>query len=76
MGAFYIEYMSRVFVKGEAFTDLMAEFAKTPFFKKKKKFEKQNMDGKSTGMISLHQTLCPGGYILMMLQIKGDLKWG
>ena len=37
LGAFYIEYMSRVFVKGEAFTDLMAEFAKTPFFKKKKK---------------------------------------
>ena len=33
MGAFYIEYMSRVFVKGEAFTDLVAEFTETPFKK-------------------------------------------
>ena len=75
MGAFYIEYMSRASVKGEAFTDLVVEFAETPF-KKKKKFEKQNMDGKSAGMVSLYQTLCPGGYILMMLQIKVGSKWG
>ena len=34
------------------------------------------MDEKSVGMALLHRTLCPGGYILMMLQIKGDPKWG
>ena len=65
--------MSRISVKGEAITDLMVEFAETPF---KKKIEKQNMDEKSVGMALLHRTLCPGGYILMMLQIKGDPKWG
>ena len=34
LGAFYIEYMSRASVKGEAFTDLVVEFAETPFKKK------------------------------------------
>ena len=48
--------MSHASVKGEAFIDLVAEFTEIPF-KKKKKIEKQNMDGKSTGMVSLHQTL-------------------
>ena len=73
LGAFYIEYMPRASVKGEVLTDLVAEFTETPF---KEKVEEQNMDRKSVGMVSLHGTLCLGGYILIVLQIKGDPNWG
>ena len=38
--------------------------------------EAQQMDGKSVGTVSPHRTLCPKGYMLMVLQIKGDPKWG
>ena len=50
LGAFDIKYMSRTSVKGQVLADLVAEFAKTPFEEKAKK---QNMDGKSIGMVSL-----------------------
>ena len=38
--------------------------------------ETQQMDGKSVGTISLHRTLCLEGYMLIVLQNKGELKWG
>ena len=73
LGAFYIKYMPRASVKGQVLTDLVAKFAETPF---EEKVKGQNMDGKSIGMVSLHRALCLGRYMLMVLQIKGDLKWG
>ena len=44
--------MSRTSVKGQVLTDLIAEFAKTPF---EERVEKQNMDEKSIGAISLQE---------------------
>ena len=38
--------------------------------------EAQQMDGKSIGTVLLHRTLCPKGYMLIVLQIKVDPKWG
>ena len=54
LGAFDIKYMSRTYVKGQVLADLVVEFAKTPF---EEKVEKQNMDGKSVGMVSLQEPL-------------------
>ena len=54
LGAFDIKYMPRTFVKGQVLADLVAEFAETPF---EEKVEKQNMDGKSVGMVSLQEPL-------------------
>ena len=50
LGALDIKYMPRTSVKGQVLADLMAKFAKTPF---EEKVEKQNMDVKSIGMVSL-----------------------
>ena len=36
-------------VKGQVLADLVVEFTETPF---KEKVEKENMDGKSIGMVS------------------------
>ena len=41
-------------IKGQVLTDLVAEFAKSPL---EEKIEKQNMDGKSAGMVSLPEPL-------------------
>ena len=46
--------MPRTSVKGQVLANLVAEFAKTPF---EEKGEKQNMDGKSVGMVSLQEPL-------------------
>ena len=54
LGAFDIKYMPRTSVKGQVIADLMAEFAKTPL---KERIEKQNMDEKSVGAISLEESL-------------------
>jgi len=50
LGAFDIKYMSRTSVKGQVLADLVVEFAETLF---EKRVEKQNMDEKSVGAISL-----------------------
>ena len=71
LGAFNIKYMARTSVKGQVLMDLVAEIAQPP---SNEKTEAQHMDGKLVGMVSLHRTLCLEGYILMVLQIKGDLK--
>ena len=46
--------MPRTSIKGQVLTNLVAEFAKTPF---EEKGEKQNMDGKSVGMVFLQEPL-------------------
>ena len=46
--------MSRTSVKGQVLTDLVAEFAETPF---EERVEKQNMDEKSVGAMSLQEPL-------------------
>ena len=46
--------MSCTSIKGWVLVDLVAKFAKTPF---EEKVEKQNMDGKSVGMVSLQEPL-------------------
>ena len=50
LGPFDIKYMPRIAVKCQVLTDLVVEFAETPF---KEKSEKLNMDGKSVDMVSL-----------------------
>ena len=41
-------------VKGQVLADLVAKFVETPF---EEKVKKQNMDGKSIGMVSLQEHL-------------------
>ena len=50
LGAFDIKYMRRTSVKGQVLADLVAEFTKSLL---EEKVEKQNMDEKSVGMVSL-----------------------
>ena len=71
--AFNIKYISRTSVNGQVLTDLVAEIAKPP---SDEITEAQQMNGKSVGTVSLHKTLCLEEYMLMVLQIKGDPKWG
>ena len=52
--------MPHTFIKGQVLTDLVAEFAKTPI---EEKVEKQNMDGKIVGAISLQEPLSWKVYI-------------
>ena len=50
LGAFDIKYMPHTAVKGQVLANLVAKFAKTPL---EERIEKQNMDEKSVGAISL-----------------------
>ena len=54
LGAFDIKYMPRTSVKGQVLADLVAEFAKTTL---EERVQKQNMDEKSIGTISLQEPL-------------------
>ena len=54
LGAFDIKYMPHTFVKGQVLIDLVVEFAETPL---EERMEKQNMDEKSVGAISLQEPL-------------------
>ena len=62
--------MSRTSIKGQVLVDLVAEFAEFPL---EEEVEKQGMDGKLVGIVSL-QELYPRGYMLMVHQIKEDSK--
>ena len=73
LGAFNIKYIPCTSIKGQVLTDLVAEIAKPPL---DEMTEAQQMDGKSVSMVLLHKTLCPEGYMLIVLQIKVDPKWG
>ena len=52
--AFHIKYMPRTSIKGQVLVDLVAEFVE---FLLKEKIEKQDMDGKSIGAVSLQEPL-------------------
>ena len=52
--AFDIKYMPRISIKGQVFIDLVAEFAKFPL---KEEVEKQGIDGKLVGIVSLQEPL-------------------
>ena len=54
LGAFDIKYMPHSSIKGQVLTNLVAEFSKTLL---EERVEKQNMDGKSVGAISLQEPL-------------------
>ena len=54
LGAFDIKYMPCTSVKGQVLVDLVAEFAKSPL---EEKVEKQNMDERSIGLVSLQEPL-------------------
>ena len=54
LGAFDIKYMPHTFDKSQVLADLVAEFAETPL---EERVEKQNMDGKSVGAVSLQEPL-------------------
>ena len=54
LGAFDIKYMPHTSVKGQVLVDLVAKFAKTPL---QERVEKQNMDKKLVGAISLQEPL-------------------
>ena len=55
-------------VKGQVLTDLVAEFTETPF---KEKAEKQNMDEKSIGVISLQEPLLWKVYVDGVVNHRG-----
>ena len=69
LGVFDIKYMSRTFVKGQVLANLVAEFAKTLL---EEKVEKQNMDEKSVGAISLQETLSWKVYVYGMANHRGS----
>ena len=54
LGAFDIKYMPRSSIKGQVLTDLIAEFAESSV---ETITEKEDMDGKSVGIISARETL-------------------
>ena len=73
LGAFNIKYISCAPVMGQVLTDLVADIAKpSPV----EMTEAQHIGGKLVDMALLHAILYPEWYMLMALQIKGDLKWG
>ena len=54
LGIFNIKCMPRISVKGQVLTDLVAKFVESPL---EEEVEKQGMDGKSVGLISLQEPL-------------------
>ena len=52
--AFNIKYMPFTSIKGQVLVNLVAEFAESPL---EEKIEKQDMDGKSVGVVSLQEPL-------------------
>ena len=54
LGAFDIKYMPRTSIKGQVLADLEAEFVESPL---EEKVEKQNMNEKLVGMVSLQEPL-------------------
>ncbi|XP_075645237.1 uncharacterized protein LOC142616239 [Castanea sativa] len=54
LGTFDIKYMARTSIKGQILADLVTEFATSLL---EEEGEKQNMDGKSVGMVSLQEPL-------------------
>ncbi|XP_075654384.1 uncharacterized protein LOC142624617 [Castanea sativa] len=68
LGAFDIKYMPHTSVKGQVLADLVAEFAEPSVEEKE---DKQNMDGKSIGMVALQEPLSWKVYMDGMANQKG-----
>ena len=60
LGTFDIKYMPCTSIKGQVLANLVAKFAKFPL---EEKIEKQDMDGKSVGVVSLQEPLSWRVYI-------------
>ena len=54
LGPFDIKYMPRISIKGQVLIDLVVEFAESPL---EERMEKQDMVGKSVGLVSLQEPL-------------------
>ena len=54
LGAFDIKYMPRTSIKGQVLANLVANFTESPL---EDRMEKQDMDGKSIGLVSLQEPL-------------------
>ena len=54
LGAIDIKYMPRTSIKGQVLADLVAEFDESLL---EEKIEKQDMDGKSVGVVFLQEPL-------------------
>ena len=67
--AFDIKYMPHTFVKSQVLADLVAEFAETPL---EERVEKQNMDGKSVGAVSLQEPLSWKVYVDGAINHRGS----
>ena len=61
--------MPRTSVKGQVLADLVAEFAESPL---EEEVEKQGMDGKSIGLISLQECLSWRVYVDSVANQKGS----
>ena len=61
--------MPRTSIKSQVLIDLVAKFSKTPI---EEKVEKQNMDGKSVGAISLQEPLSWKVYVDGAANQKGS----
>ena len=61
--------MPRTSIKSQVLIDLVAKFSKTPI---KEKVQKQNMDGKSVGAISLQEPLSWKVYVDGAANRKGS----
>ena len=54
LGAFDVKYIPRTFANGQVFVDLVAEFVESPI---EEKIQKQDINGKSIGVVSLQEPL-------------------
>ena len=54
LGAFDIKYMPRTSIKGQVLVDLVVEFAESPL---EEEIEKQDINGKSVGVVTLQEPL-------------------
>ena len=68
LGVFDIKYMPRTSIEGQVLTDLVVEFVETLI---EEKVEKQNMNGKSVGAISLQEPLSWKVYVNGAVNHKG-----
>ena len=64
LGAFNIKYIPHTAVRGQVLANLVVEIAESSA---NEMIEAQHMNEKSIGTDSQYRTLCPNGYMLMVL---------
>ena len=67
--AFDIKYMPCISIKGQVLTDLVAKFAESPL---EERMEKQDMDGKLVGLVSLQEPLSWRVYVDGAMNHRGS----